>query len=120
MRCFAIAIAATVNLALLLPAWADYDAGVVAYSLGDYTTALREFAEPANHGDARAQAFLGTIYSAGQGIAPDYVLGYLWLSLSAAQDNKTAQKYRERVEEWMTAEEIAEARKLLRDWEPNR
>ena len=120
MRRFAVAIVAVVNLALLLPAWADYDAGVVAYSLGDYKTALREFTEPANQGDARAQAFLGAIYSGGQQAAEDYVLGYLWFSLSAAQGNKTAQTYRERVEEWMTAEELAEARRLLRTWRPNR
>lgn len=47
-------------------AWADYKAGEEAYNRGDYATALREWRQLAEQGDANAQFLLGILYDKGQ------------------------------------------------------
>jgi len=61
---------ATVMLALVVvlvaaPAWADFEAGVLAYIQGDYATALTEFRPLAQQGHAGAQFNLGQMYRKG-------------------------------------------------------
>jgi hypothetical protein len=48
---------------LVIPAWADFEAGVDAYNRGDYATALREWRSLAERGNASAQFNLGALYS---------------------------------------------------------
>ncbi len=69
----------------------DYQKGVDAYQTGDYLTALREFRELAEQGDARAQTLLGVMYRDGQGVAQDYAEAVKWSRLAAEQGNATAQ-----------------------------
>ena len=54
-----LALAVARLIALAMPAWADYQAGVAAYSRGAYATALQEFKPLAEQGHARAQFNLG-------------------------------------------------------------
>ncbi len=48
----------------------------------------------------------------------DYVLAYMWLDLAAAQGVQIALKFREDLAAKMTPDQIAEARRMARDWKP--
>jgi TPR repeat protein len=92
--------------------------GTAAIRHGDYTMALR-LAEPlADKGDAEAQYNLGFMYAVGQGVRQDFVRAYMWLDLAAAQGYPDAISYRDRVAANMTSDQLAEARRLAREWKP--
>ena len=78
---------------LVVPAWADYQAGMDANNRGDYATALREWRPLAEQGDARAQFDLGLLYENGDGIPRDYAKAHQWYEKSAAQGGAKAQFY---------------------------
>lgn len=78
-------------VALAAPVRAGVVQGMVAYYLGDYTTALREFRPLADHGNAQAQYYLGAMYHFGQGVAQDYAEALRWYRLAVAQGNADAQ-----------------------------
>ncbi len=63
-----IASIALVTLALAVSAQAGFEEGVVAYSRGDYATALREWRPLAEQGKANAQCTLGLMYDNGEGV----------------------------------------------------
>ena len=63
-----------------------------------------------------AQFWLGHMYSKGQGAARDYVLAYMWFSLSAARGDEMSIKQRDIVARDMTPAQIAEGQKLAREW----
>ncbi len=106
-------------IALAVPVAAqDFDAGIEAGQRGDYAVALREFRPLATEGDAKAQFYLGYMYGKGQGVPQDYVLAHMWFNLAAIRRNGTAPKGREYVADRMTSAQIAEARKLAREWTP--
>ena len=46
----------------------------------------------------------------------DDVLAYMWWNLAAAQGNEDAQEDKDRIEQQMTREQIAEAQRLSREW----
>lgn len=50
---------------------ADYESGVRAVNLGDFSTAYREFRTLANRGDAKGQNGLGILYLRGWGVDQD-------------------------------------------------
>ncbi len=56
-----IAILAVALAVMATPASATYQAGLYAYSAGDYETARREWLPLAEGGDARAQYQLGVM-----------------------------------------------------------
>ena len=72
----------------------------------------------AEQGDALAQASLGAMYAVGKGVARDYVRAYMWYSLSARQGNAAAAELRDRAADFMTDEQIGEARELARARRP--
>ena len=78
---------------LVVPAWADYQAGMDANNRGDYATALREWRPLAEPGDARAQFDLGLLYENGDGVPRDYAKAHQWYEKSAAQGGAKAQFY---------------------------
>jgi len=78
---------------LVVPAWADYQAGMDANNRGDYATALREWRPLAEQGDARAQFDLGLLYENGDGVPRDYAKAHQWYEKSAAQGGAKAQFY---------------------------
>ena len=75
--------------------------------------ALRWYTRAAEQGDARAQYNLGLMYMNGQGIEPNLVLAYYWMSLSVAQGNENAPPARDYLTEKMTPAQIEEANKLV-------
>ncbi len=64
MRCATVLLTSVVVL-VAAPAWADFEAGVLAYIQGDYATALTEFRPVAQQGNAGAQFNLGQMYRKG-------------------------------------------------------
>jgi len=97
---------------------ADFSAGVKAYNLGDYVTALRIFRQLAEQGDADAQYNLGAMYSKGLGVTQDYIQAHMWYNLAAAQGQKDTGDLRDSLAKKMTPAQIAEAQKLAREWKP--
>jgi uncharacterized protein len=90
--------------------------GESAYRKGDYKTALRILRPLADGGFGPAQSILCMMYSNGEGLPQDYLLGHLWCNLSAAQGMETAAKNRDLAAKRMTPEQIAEALKMAREW----
>jgi TPR repeat protein len=66
-------------IGLVVPAWADFQAGMDANNRGDYATALREWRPLAEQGDALAQYHLGVLYRKGRGVPQDNVQARHWL-----------------------------------------
>ncbi len=58
------------------------------------------------------------MYFEGKGVPKDHVRAYLWLGLAALKGNRGARLGRDGVAKRMTAEQIAEAERLLTAWRP--
>jgi TPR repeat protein len=91
----------------------------------DDAEAAKWFRKAADQGYAEAQAFLGGMYSEGHGVPRDYIQAHKWLSLAASRfsafeirNRDQAIQDRDRVAVKMTSAQIAEARKMARDWKP--
>ena len=77
----------------VVPAWADFQAGMDAKNRGDFAKALREWRPLAEQGDARAQFYLGMLYENGDGVPEDFGKAREWYEKSAAQGDANAQFY---------------------------
>ena len=53
----------------------------------------------------------------GQGVAPDLVRAYYWISLSASHGDRHALDARDYISEKMSVEQIAEGKRLMREYE---
>ena len=83
----------------------------------DDKQALFWFTKAAEQGEEMAQYNLGMMYSNGEGVLQDYVQAHKWLSLSAANgDERQPIKARDQIVNKMTLEQIAEAKRLAREW----
>lgn len=69
----------------------DLDQGVRAYRGEDYATAFRYWQPLAESGDARAQIYLGWLYSRGLGVTRDMSMSAHWYRLAAEQGDPNAQ-----------------------------
>ncbi len=72
----------------------------------------------AEQGLAVAQSNLGAMYGLGQGVPQDYVQAHMWFNLAVAQGYSEAQKGLDVVVERMTPADIAEAKRLAKEWKP--
>jgi uncharacterized protein len=70
---------------------ADVDKGIAAYEKQDYATALKEFKESAEQGDASAQFGLGLMYANGQGVVQNERAAIEWFQKAAEQGLSDAQ-----------------------------
>ena len=88
----------------------------------DYKEAVRWYRKAAEQGHASSQFILGSMYDDGRGVPQDYFQAHLWYNLAASQltgeDRETAVKSRDTIAEIMTAEQIAEAQRLAREFKP--
>jgi TPR repeat protein len=75
----------------VLPAWADFQAGMDANNREDYATALREWGPLAEKGDTLAQYHLGVLYRKGRGVPQDDVQARKWYDKAAVQGHAKAQ-----------------------------
>ena len=86
-----LACSLVVFLAIVIPAAADFPAGLAAYSHGDYATALKEWQPVAEAGDPNAQYNLGLLYARGQGVPQSYQKAAEWYQKAAEQGVAAAQ-----------------------------
>jgi TPR repeat protein len=70
------------------PAWADFESGLEAYTVGSFDQAAREWQPLAEQGNKEAQYHLGLLYDEGQGLDRNYDLARFWY-LRAAQQGYT-------------------------------
>jgi hypothetical protein len=93
--------------------------------LQDYTQAARWFRAAAEQGHHEAQASLGAAYFFGLGVPQIYVEAHKWtnLAVSRAPDDVSRDVHLsllETITQKMSSDQIAEAQKLARDWQPNK
>jgi TPR repeat protein len=69
----------------------DFESAKRAYAAKDYATAVREFTEVAEQGNAEAQLIVGKMYMIGQGIPTDSDRAMKWFRAAADQGNADAQ-----------------------------
>jgi TPR repeat protein len=69
----------------------DFESAKRAYAEKDYATALREFTEVAEEGNADAQLIVGKMYMIGQGVPTDADQAMKWFRAAADQGNADAQ-----------------------------
>src|SRR3954470_22202092 len=88
----------------------------------DYNQAQYWYRQAAEQGDPFAQASLGLLYRFGKGVPKDLVQAYMWLDLSTSRltgaDSDSIAEYRRAAAAHMTPEQIAEAKRLAREWKP--
>ena len=77
-------------LAFAGEAWADVQAGVDAWSKGDYRTAFDQFKPAAEAGDAKAQFYLAEAFNLGRGTVQDYAEALKWYRKAADQAHPEA------------------------------
>jgi TPR repeat protein len=70
-------------MSLALPAWADFEAGLVAYENGDYGKALEIWTPLAEQDNARAQLSIGVLHEQGDGVPQDPGRAAIWYERSA-------------------------------------
>ena len=103
-------------------AQAQYNLGVM-YLVGngvaqDNAEAMKWYRKAAEQEVAFAQHMLGFMYARGLGVAQDLIQAHMWSNLAAGQGNEAAASDRDTVAGKLTAEQLAEAEKLARDWKP--
>jgi hypothetical protein len=96
----------------------------------DYAEAVKWWRKEAEQGYADAMYYLGGMYNEGKGVPQDYVEAHKWYNLAAAATfsrHETihgtlfahdAAAWRDLLARKMTAEQIAEAQRLAREWKP--
>jgi TPR repeat protein len=68
-----------------------HEEAMLAYSIGDYTTAYQLWKPLAEHGDVDAQFALGSLYYDGIGVPVDHTESSYWYHLAADQGHASAQ-----------------------------
>jgi TPR repeat protein len=86
-----LAIAVLAGALAATPVLAETNAGVAALTSGDYGIALKELTPPAKQGDARAEAYLASIYHYGLGVAASFSRAFYWYRAAAVQGNTDGQ-----------------------------
>ncbi len=85
-------LAAGLGMLTVLPAAADYQAGVDAYQRRDFKTAFDEFMAAAQAGDPVAQNALGALYNHGLGVDVDNAQAAFWYQKAADQNYPMAMR----------------------------
>jgi TPR repeat protein len=86
----------------------------------NHAEALKWFRLAADQGNANAQNDLAVMYAKGEGVPPDFVRAHMWFNLSAMRGEQRAAKNKDNIAKRMTPAQIAEAQKLVREWQPKR
>jgi len=97
---------------------AQFNLGILYDDGHRYAEAVKWYRKAADQGLGDAQFNLGLLYAKGQGVPRDDVQAYMWFELSVAQDDQSAVRNRDAAARRMTPEQIAEAQKLAREWQP--
>jgi uncharacterized protein len=91
----------------------------------DHAEAARWYRLAADQRHPQAQYNLGRLYATGEGVEQDNVMAHMWFNLAVAQfpgsdarNRRAAINSRDVVANKLTREQIAEAQKLAREWQP--
>ena len=84
----------------------------------DDVEALMWCRKAAEQGYPLAQTALGFAYAQGKGAPQDFVEALMWSNLAQAQNDFMAAMFREHLVFRMSDEQIAEAERLTREWQP--
>ena len=84
----------------------------------DHAEAAEWYRLAAEQGHASPQFSLGVMYAKGTGVPQDYVLAHMWFYLAEAAGHEYAVRDRDHAAGLMTPDQIAEARRLAREWKP--
>jgi TPR repeat protein len=87
-----------------------------------YADATRWLLQAADEGHYSAQFTVGSMYEHGIGVPQDFAEAHMWFNLATARAGRAqwrniAARARDHVAIRMTPEQIAEARRLAREWE---
>ena len=89
----------------------------------DFATARQWYEKAAAQGHAGAQNNLGGLYEFGHGVTRNDVLAYMWYHIAARSTDDTwrdvAAENRDEIADGMTSAQIAEAKKMAKEWKPN-
>ena len=103
-----------------------YDAAV-STAQGGAGVGMADLRTSAAQRDTQAQIALGKAYEDGLGVPQDFVQAHMWYNLAAAGSGTSAAerelrdiafKGREALAQRMSTDQIAEAQKLAREWQP--
>jgi len=72
---------------------AKFDEGVNAFLAENYKLAMTRLKPYAENGNARAQAYVGTMYNAGYAVERDYVEAIRWFQMAAEQGDAYSQSH---------------------------
>ena len=86
------------------------------YSKESYNDAYQGFHDLAQKGSPVCQYFLGVMCLRGCGALQDFVLSHFWFNLAASRGHKKARGHLEKLTKSMSAEQVAEAQRMARDW----
>lgn len=86
----------------------------------DYDQALRWYRLAAQDELPEALYNLGVMYKEGHGAPLDLVQAHMWFNLAAGRGHEEARQARATVARMMTAEQVAKAQKLAREWTPEK
>ena len=88
----------------------------------DFAEAARWYRKAAEQGHALAMNSLGNIYGNGRGVPQNYVAAHMWHNLAASKltglFRQLAIGVRDTLADLMTREDLSEAQRLAREWEP--
>ena len=84
----------------------------------DDAEAVEWYRRAAEQGLVVAQHNLGLMYAKGEGVLQDYVQAHKWFNLAAIRGSDEARDNRDFVAEEMTRDQIAQAQRLAREWQP--
>ncbi len=87
----------------------------------DDPEAVRWIQLAADQGNGDAQLWLGLMYANGEGVPADDLTAHMWFDLAASRftgiDREGVVKSRDQLAVTLTADQLAEARRLVREWE---
>ncbi|MBS0232794.1 MAG: SEL1-like repeat protein [Proteobacteria bacterium] len=84
----------------------------------DYVTAAQWFEEAAKRGLPDSQFNLAILYENGLGVKRDMTAAFMWISLAARQGDTDAIRRRDILRGKLTAQEIADANRMVDAWRP--
>ena len=90
----------------------------------DYIEAAKWQRHAAEQGNAMAQLVLGLAYRTGEGVRQDHVRAHMWLDLAVSSStsdtgmHEIARDARDAIANLLTADELARARRMAREWRP--
>jgi TPR repeat protein len=82
----------------------------------DDAEAASWFVKAAEQNQAEAQLLLGTLFFFGQGVPQSYVSAFAWCDIAETNGQSDAGECRDAALEHMTAAEMTQSYKIVRDW----